>query len=152
MTLAETIAEEIFRTIERERRIIKDDLIHAIEKCLTVKPAARFTRISANLLDTQDQITIAKVPTGTIKNDPEPKIRAVGGPYDGRYFPQKGYILEAGGFKYTLAFVVLPGDPLAVCDYWQFEQMSDDEAYLAVRALVADGQIKPRTDADPSRS
>ena len=33
-TLAEKVAEEIFRTIERERRIVKADLVEAAEKIL----------------------------------------------------------------------------------------------------------------------
>lgn len=35
MRLAEIIAEEIFRTIERERHVTKDDLIQKIEQCLS---------------------------------------------------------------------------------------------------------------------
>lgn len=38
--LAETIVEEIFRTIERENRINKDDLIQAVERYLSAHPTS----------------------------------------------------------------------------------------------------------------
>ena len=63
MTLVETIAEEVFRTIERERRINKDDIILAVHRAMAShdKPAHAYREPIRRELDDQLNAALAKL-------------------------------------------------------------------------------------------